>query len=510
MTKRTARTEHQQQAAAQAAVLKEGLPHLYGWKWFPWSKAFFDSTNKMNLLVASNQSTKSSSQIRKCIDWATNQRKWPLLWPNRRPLVFWYLYPSKDVATAEFENKWVPEFMPRGAFKDDPIFGWEEVYDKKQIHSIKWKSGITVFFKAYTQGPDVLQSMSVDAVFTDEELPEELYSELKARLFATDGYFHMVFTATLNQDMWRRAIEGKGDQELFPEAFKQQITMYDCMYYTDGSPSPWTEDRIEKIVASCKDQTEVQRRVMGRFVAEHGRTYPAFDPVRHFMKAVPLPDNWRIYAGVDSGTGGHQNHPAAICFVAVAPDNKLGYVFKGWRGDGIVTVASDILEKFREMKGTRPITQQVYDWHAKDFGIIATRAGEPFTKANKEREGGIQITNTLFRNDMLFIFDDQELRKLGSELTSLMVSTSKSYARDDFADCLRYCLLSIPWDFSGINLDDKRDEPTVSDEKEAPLSPEEELREQIRARRGERDAAPADAWGELDNDFSEWNDAYGT
>lgn len=40
-------------------------------------------------------------------------------------------------------------------------------------------------------------------VFIDEEILEEKYFEICVCLFASDGYFHMVFTVTLNQDMWR-------------------------------------------------------------------------------------------------------------------------------------------------------------------------------------------------------------------------------------------------------------------------------------------------------------------
>jgi phage terminase large subunit-like protein len=492
--------EHLNAVAAQKAALQAGLPHIYGWKWYPWAKAFFDSTNKLNLLCAANQISKSSTQIRKCIDWATNQKKWGTLWPTRRPRVFWYLYPSKDVATAEFENKWVPEFMPSGAFKDDPIFGWEEDYDKKQIAAIRFKSGVTVYFKSYAQGQDVLQTATIDAVFCDEELPEELYDEIKVRLLATEGYFHMVFTATLNQDMWRRALEGKGDQELFPDAFKVQVSMYDCMFYTDGTPSRWTEDRIARVIADCKDQIEVQRRVFGKFVAEH---------VTHFMKAKPLPDNWRIYAGVDLGTGGAKNHPAAIVFIAVSPDNKQGWVHVGWRGDGQTTVASDVLDKFKEMKGGRPIVCQVYDWHARDFGIIATRAGEPFVKANKERDSGEQVLNTLFRNNMLLLFDTAELRKLGSELTSLMHMTDKSRAKDDFVDALRYAAMAVPWDWSAIRVETETDGEEKAVEAARPWTEAERVADEIRQRRGEELAENRSEWGDLTDDIAEWNEAYG-
>lgn len=45
-------------ALEQKVKLQEGLPHLYGWKWYKWAKEFFDSTNKQNFLTAANQVSK--------------------------------------------------------------------------------------------------------------------------------------------------------------------------------------------------------------------------------------------------------------------------------------------------------------------------------------------------------------------------------------------------------------------------------------------------------------------
>lgn len=106
-------------------ALKAGLPHLYGWKNYAWMEDFLSTTNKTAILTASNQSGKSSTQIRKVIDWATNMSLWPSLW-RQTPRQFWYLYPTREVASIEFETKWKPDFMPRNEFKNHPVFGWRE------------------------------------------------------------------------------------------------------------------------------------------------------------------------------------------------------------------------------------------------------------------------------------------------------------------------------------------------------------------------------------------------
>lgn len=494
-------------------TVRRALPHIFGFRWYAWAKAFFDSTNKMNLLCAANQISKSSTQIRKCIDWATNTKKWPTLWPNRRPRIFWYMYPSNPVLKVEFEKKWIEEFLPRDGFERDEHFGYTVERTKNEIKAVHFFSGVSVYFKTYAQGADNLQTATVDAVFTDEELPEEIYDEVKARLFATGGYFHMVFTATLNQDIWRRALEGTGDQEMFPAAFKLQVSMYDCLFYSDGTPSHWTKERIAELEKECKSDSEIKKRILGRFVSDHGRKYPTFDPTRHFTPVVKIPDNWEWYVAADVGSGGTDGHPAALVYMAVRPDRQFAYVAHGWRGDGQVTTAGDVLEKHIEIRPRSSFARQVYDWQAKDFKTIAGRIGQAvggWEMANKGHSEGEATINTLFRHDMVKIFDTPELRKLGSELSSLMKKTLKSNAKDDFSDAFRYDCMAIPWDFTALSKDFKHEEieEKAAALEEKPLTEEECVARQIQERRGETKVERG-GWAEFEEDIEEWNEAYG-
>lgn len=434
------------------AQLEGELPHLYGWPWYEWAWRYFNSTNRYNFLCAANQCSKSSTQIRKCIHWATATELWPKLW-KRKPTQFWYLYPSLDVATAEFEEKWVKEFLPCGSMKDDPIYGWEAEYKQKKIHAIRFKSGVTVYFRSYEQKSENLQTSSVFAIFCDEELPSHLYSELNARISAATvrGYWHMVFTATLGQEMWRQCMEEQGTKhETFKNALKIQVSLYDCKVYMDGSPGPWTDEMIQETIDSCSTEAEVLRRVWGRFVVDEDRAYPSFSRKVNLAPNHKLPKGWLIYTGVDIGSGGVSGHPAAIVFVAVKPDFTQGRVFLGWRGDKIATTAGDILDKYMAMRGHMKPVGEFYDHQARDFYAIAQgrRPAVPFQKAEKGQDTGRVLLNTLFKRGMLKIYEDPELMKLVIELESLRNETSKSHARDDFIDALRFAVTRVPWDFS--------------------------------------------------------------
>jgi len=768
------------------AQLKRGLPFLYGWKHYPWSRKFFESTNKENFLVAANQVGKSSTNIRKCIHWATAQELWPTLWNVEafgNPNQFWYFYPTKEVATIEFKTKW-SLFLPRDEFKNHPVYGWKEEYDAKQIVAIHFNSGVTVYFKTYKQDIKDLQTGTVYSMFCftkghkvltpqgflnvedvnegdyvlshkghrrvvralnreesvvsrtfldgttltgtldhpvfigtgykelgllatddtcytsvawklieklyclrevcssdnqkakmlvgeiileiveedlytfacgnlttinecqkallyiikilsrlitvletcsflpeqstqeyisllngrkqdllkklatgaekyswevkweeltepfvadnvekittessilaaiaeirscaekilrknsvlplaqtevrrekvynlevddahtyfcngllthncDEELPLDYLPELQARLNATDGYFHLVFTATLGQEHWRRCMEEQGGSlETHKGALKINASLYDCMKFEDGTASHWTEEKIQRAIAKCPTQAEVKRRIFGRFVVADGLKYAAFDPEKNSSISHPLPKSWYVYAGVDVGSGGESGHPAAIVFVGVSPDYKQGRVFQAWRGDGVVTTPTDVLLKFREMRGNLRLQAQFYDWASKDFFNIAASMGESFQPAEKSHEIGEGVLNTLFRHKMLSIQrGEADLEKLVAELSTILVTTPKNKAADDLADALRYTVTGIPWDYAAVDENIDLEKALLEDLREKP--PEKKLSpyEQVDEERFEAYATMKKQQEMLDvpDELDEWQELY--
>jgi phage terminase large subunit-like protein len=394
--------------------------------------------------------------------------------------------------------------------KDDPKYGWKWIKDGQNYKGIAFKTGVLMLFKAYSQKAEVLQTASVHYLGCDEELDVDLYDELMFRVAATKGYFSMVFTATKGQDFWRRAMEPReGEEETLKMAWKRTVSAYDCLEYVDGRKSPINLDWIAHMRSLCKNETEVQKRIYGRFIKAEGRVYPAFDMLKHVTKHHTIPEKWLVYAGVDIGSGGAEDdenegtvkkpaHPSAIVFVAVSPDFTKGRVFLGWRGDGVKTIAGDVFETYQELVNHNKlsITQAAYDYAAADFGTIAQRNGVYFTKAIKKREDGIGLVNTLFNNGMLFIYDSPELMKLANELATVDTFTDKRHAKDDFCDALRYCIVQIPWAFEG----------TESITHEGETNSERQLRERREHFEGKSNN-PEDEevdWG-VESELEEWN-----
>lgn len=439
---------------------KEGLPHLHGFKWYKWAREFFESRNRENFLCAANQISKSSTQIRKAIHWATAPELWASLWPSllpgQLPNQFWYFYPTAETATIEFETKWIPQFLPRGKFKDDPVYGWKDYYEKGYIKQLDFNSGVTIYFKTYSQKIKDLQSGTVYAIFGDEEMPVEFVPELQARLNSSDGYFHLVFTATLGQLYWAQTMEpaNKAD-ELYPDAWKKQVSVFECQYYEDGTPSHWTDAKIKRAIAKCPTQADVDKRIYGKFVKSEGLMFPSFNYDRNTKEYQPVPRHWHHFSGVDPGTGGEKAHPAAIIFVGVSPDYKHGVIWRAWRGDKINTASPDIYAKYKELRGKLPMTAQKYDFASREFFLHVSAKGEAFSPADKEHVTGYSLMNTLFKTGMLVICrGDPETEKLISEIRTLSSTGDKRKAADDLCDAARYALMAVPWDFSDLDADD--------------------------------------------------------
>lgn len=488
----------EQEISIREAQLKliDCLPHLYGQKMYRWQRKFYESRHKYCVLTAANQVGKSAINIRKIIRWATDIDLWPKLW-SKTPTQFWYLYPTGELATAEFENKWVREFLPRDELKNHPIYGWTKKMRNGDIEYVRFNSGVTIYFKTYAQDVHSLQAGSCHAIFADEEIPFSIVPELQMRISATNGYFAgIVFTATRGQEEWRRIIEEKGKLEMWKtselDILKMQISTYDCIVYEDGTPSEiWSVEKIDEAMRFLHTDAQIQRRIYGRFVKDEGLKYPCFS--RNLIipnETINLKEG-EVYAGVDYGSG--TNHQSSICLVYTNKDHTYGIVFDLWVGEkGIPTTAGDVVEKYREMTKKIKVTQVFYDWASADLKTIANSSGLYFEKADKSHETGERILNTLFKNQQLKMMESDGVDILTKQLESLTIDEKKAHAWDDACDSLRYAVTRIPWFYE--NLQDKVIDLPVS--------------KNPHNRHGHVKKQSNDELTDFDDEIREWNDIY--
>lgn len=520
MGKRSLEYLKQLEKEKELLELKKQLPHLYT-TLYSWQREFIDSTNKMNLCTAANQVGKSVWMIIKAITHATDTSLWPKLWPEmiaqgKKPAQFWYMYEDKSMIMREFITKWIPEWLPRGKARHEGPYRWTYVKKDKTIEYIHFlETDVRLYFFSYGQGVDSLQASTVYEIFVDEELPFEYYDELSSRLTVPRGIFNAGFTATKGQEEWRLAMEEiDKPEEKFPKAFKKQISAHDCLKKEDGSQGLWDEEMIELRTAQCSTHNAVLQRIYGKFVKAEGLVVSEFDIKRHFVKGHGLnPKSWSIWCGIDAGSGGEYGHPAGIVLLAVNNEATKARVLKCWRGDGVTTTNTDILKQYQEISKGYDIVGCVYDKASKDLYLTAASLSIPLIPADKRREEGFGILNSLFKHDMLKIYhsgEQDDTSKLKNELMSYSHNQNKNKVTtpDNLIDPLRYIVMQIMWNFDEvihynlIGLVPKKKEFATEREKVVHMQSEGKLREYEKNQQNNGDATS------LVNELNEWSDYF--
>lgn len=444
----------------------EHLPHLAKYKLYPWQYKFITSTNRINLCVASNQSGKSVALQKKTVWLASTPQYWPTFFPRRanNANMMWYLYPDRGTMKREWASKW-PACLP-DVPKSHPFhahYGYSLGPRKEGLPEyIKFNTGMYIFFLYYTQDLSHLQATTVDYIGCDEEVPIPVYEELAARLLATGGQFNSVFTATLGQKFFYDAIERVGSpEETLKNAFKINVSMYDCLKYMDGSPSEHvTEESIEAALDFYKDDPDmVKKRVYGRFILGQGKAFYSYKKDVCEVENVQVTRQHPIFAIVDPGTGGEKAHPAGILIVQHDMERHKLVVLSAWRGDGVATTSNTILAQVERMINGLGTNTLIYDGAAGDFKLTCheDRPNLYLIAAKKGRKEGFERVNSYLEAGVIEIpkkcphgvpwWEESQIEKLHVELATVVkvpeTGDKRPAITDDLTDCLRYACMHI-------------------------------------------------------------------
>ena len=414
-------------------------------KLYRWQQEFLKTRERLAFITAANQIGKSSTNILKFLNLGWRPELWPEYFGQRTPKLFLYLYPDKDTATTEFETKWLP-YMTQNP--KDETYGFKAIYDNRKISKIMFSSGVIINFRFYTQHPKNIQAATADMVGMDEECPQSHWDELMVRTQGTrvlgSGMISQVFTATLGQAYLFDTMERRGTpQEKFKKAYKDQISMYDCIEYADGSPGKYTAQQIEdEIIPTFSSQNEIDKRVFGRFVKDSGMLYYFNEKKNTEPYNWEIVKDWQFYVGVDFGSGGVHGHSSAIALVAIDPTWTHVRVVKTYHSQKTRMTQGDLLEVFKK-RFHKYGAFNSFDNAAVDFGQLAARESLPFVAAEKNHEIGVGLLNTILKTGQLKFFSGPEAgdnQIVIQEFMTIDSDTPKNKRVDDGADAVRYAI----------------------------------------------------------------------
>ena len=180
---------------------------------------------------------------------------------------------------------------------------------------VKHKAGGNshISFKAYEQGFEKFMGEAVDVVWLDEEPKQEIFSQCITRTADTNGVVYMTFTPERGMT---NVVSGFLN-DLKPGQSLTTATWDDVEHLNEDT---------KKQLLAVYSPAEREMRSKGVPVFGSGLVYPVSED-DIICDDFDLPDHYAKLAGIDFGF----DHPTAISWIALDPDNDVIYVYDEYR-----------------------------------------------------------------------------------------------------------------------------------------------------------------------------------
>lgn len=314
---------------------------------------------------------------------------------------------------------------------------------------IRHVSGIKskVYFRSYEQGRDNLQSATIDIVYCDEEPPEGVMGELKARLTATGGLMYMAFTPLKGMTKLVQTFWNSNDEDMFLVC----MSIYEAAHMDEAKIKA-----MEKRYASLS-LAERNSRMYGIPSAGTGMVYPIDDRELYGELPEDVPMTWQYLNAMDFGRG---EHPNAIVFGCLDPHTDTLYIYDceetvnksvpenasliRRRGDWIPTAfPHDLLkDSGKQSTGKHGDGYKYKEWY-NDEGILMTPTHAKMADGSVKVESGIIEVRKRMMEGRLKVsrkcskwFDEKNIYRYGND--------NKPVSKDDhLMDATRYLCIML-------------------------------------------------------------------
>lgn len=456
-----ARPKQKQDLTSEAAVFRllgEKLkansrrPNLWGYEPHAKQLKFHSSTARVRLYIGGNRSGKTTGGIAEDIWWLTGRH--PYRSVPEGPI-------RGRVNTVDFTNGLekiiLPEFA-RWLPPSDLINGsWEDSYDKT-LRTITLDNGSFCEFMSYDQDLDKFAGTSRHFIHFDEEPPEVIYTENKARLLDTGGSHWFTMTPVdgmtwIYNEIYEPGLAGLNGIEVI------EVDMTENPYLAQAE--------VQHFIGGLSEE-EKDARVHGKFIMLGGLIYKHFDPrpggLHVLSEYHDPPKDYVWMLSLDHGF----NNPTAVLWHSIDPDGRV-LTFKehyqeGWTVDKHAEHihkinkelgrGPDILIADPSIRNTDPITGTSIHQEYIKYGL-------PFSLANNDVAAGIIRTAKYmepYKGGQALWHVTQNCTNLIKELQRYRWKTytnrksasqnnafDQPHKKDDHAaDSLRYAIMSRP------------------------------------------------------------------
>lgn len=356
--------------------------------------------------------------------------------------------------TLALVQEWIPKSVLRGEGETKGE-AWKNSYDTK-YHILRLKNDVMIDFMSYDQDADKSESVELDGVWADEEIPENIFSAVLSRLISRNGKFWMTVTPLYGLSWGMKFLDG---------------TDPNCQVFTlDIMDNPYLTTKMISEFESSLPEHEKEARLHGKFLDLQGVVYKGLRADAHLVDVMGPKVGDPVIMALDP----HPRKPSVIVWSYV--NNKDEVVF--FDELEISGNAFDIVQaiRYKESNHESPTILRLNDPAARAQGSNIAfetdtlkefeRQGMGFTLADNS-EAGYSIVHEFLR------YDDRRERgffnkpqayftravpKTWYAMTHLMwedwSNPNMRARRDkkekivdhgkDFPDCVRYILATRP------------------------------------------------------------------
>lgn len=300
------------EARRLASNLSEAVRRPNFFRYKPHSKQllFEQDQHKHRLYVGGNRGGKTVAGAIEAIRYATGQhphRQVPAA-PNYGRIVGTDFPSGIDKVIIPTMKQWIPKsYLKNG--------NWDDSYSK-QDHVLTLANGSIIEFMSSDQDLQKFAGASRHWIWFDEEPPELIYDECRARLVDTNGVFWMTLTPVM------------GMEYIFDKIYmpaKQGHRLYGAIEVDMADNTHLDPQSVAEFLESL---TPEQRRIRehGQFIQVSGTVFPTFKLDRHVVpnlendpRPFQLKPSHRVYVSIDHGW----RDPTAMYWHAV---DRLGRI----------------------------------------------------------------------------------------------------------------------------------------------------------------------------------------
>lgn len=356
---------------------------------------FHQSTKRGRLLIGGNRSGKTQAGAKETTDYARGNSDF-------RRLKF---EPPVDLRVVGVDFKQgiekiikpaIQRWLPPSTLQNG---SWEDSYSK-ELRTLTLDNKSTIEFMSYEQEVEKFAGTKRHGIWMDEEPPEDIFNENKARLVDTGG------------DWWitETPVEGMTwmyDQIYEPVVVAQTDDSIDVII-VDMTENPHLDvESVEEFLASLSDDERVARKE-GNFVQVGGLIYKDLEQ-RHIIKPFIPPKSQLWLATLDHGF----TNPTAWLWLSVDREGRIFIFDEYYETKRLVSENAGAVHAINKTHGKTP-EYYVGDPSIRNSDPITGTSvlleyldhGLPIVLGNNDQKAGIDRVSRLLQTNKLFITEN--------------------------------------------------------------------------------------------------------